>query len=88
VIFGVESLPMYTKNITTQNQQIHFAVKCKASSLTLFSELTIWRKGRLAQAFHTTPVSATNHIVRVTEVYIIYSRISFPGINDADLSDF
>jgi len=88
VIFGVESLPMHIKNVTTQNQQIHFAVKCKASSLSLFSELTIRRKGKLAQAFHTTPVSATNHIVRVTVVYIIYSRISSQGINDADLSDF
>ena len=88
MIFGVESLPMHIKNVTTQNQQIHFAVKCKASSLSLFSELTIRRKGRLAQAFRTTPVSATNHIVRVTVVCIIYSRISSPGINDADLSDF
>jgi len=88
VIFGVESLPMHIKNLTTQNQQIHFAVKCKVSSLSLFSELTILRKGRLAQAFHTTPVSATNHIVRVTVLYIIYSRISSRGINDADLSDF
>jgi len=88
VIFGVESLPMHIKNLTTQNQQIHFAVKCKASPLSLFSELTILRKGRLAQAFHTTPISATNHIVRVTVLYIIYSRISSPGINDADLSDF
>ena len=88
MIFGVESLPMHILNITTQNQQIHFAVKCKASSLSLFSELTVRRKGRLAQAFHTIPVSATNHIVRVTVVYIIYSRISSPGINDADMSDF
>jgi hypothetical protein len=88
VIFGVESLPMHIKNVTTQNQQIHFAVKCKAFSLSLFSELTIRRKGRLAHAFPTTPVSATNHIVCVTVVYIIYSRISSPGINDTDLSDF
>jgi len=88
VIFGVESLPMHIKNLTTQNQQIHFAVKCKASSLSLFSKLTILSKGRLAHAFYITPVSATNHIVRVTVLYIIYSRISSPGINDADLSDF
>jgi hypothetical protein len=76
------------KNGTTEKQQIHFAVKCKSSSLSAFSELTIGWRGRFVQTYHATPCSASNHIVHVTVVYIVYSRISSPGINDADLSDF
>lgn len=88
VIFGVESLSMYMKNVTTQNQQIHFDVKCKAPSLSPFLELATGRRERFVQTIHATLFSASNHIVRVTVLCIVYSRISSPGINDAQLSDF
>ena len=66
---------------------------CKMQSLLFIAVFRAYHRevGRgegFAQAFHATPFSASNHIVRVTVVYIIYSRIRPPGINDVDLSDF
>jgi hypothetical protein len=72
----------------TQNQQMNFVVKCKTLLVIFLFRNAIGRGERFAETFHPTPFSASNHILYVTVVYIVYSRIIPLGIDDTGLSDF